>query len=77
MANDTKYNFVAYETSCEIITRVCIAATELGGIAAGIAETIQKSVGKYMKAAYISEKQAYCIARALTEAGIKEITYCA
>ena len=77
MANDTKNYLQGYERSCEIITRVCIAAAELGGFAAGIAETIQKSVGKYMKAAYISEKQAYCIARALTEAGIKEITYCA
>ena len=77
MADNTRNDYMGYNTSCEIILRVCMAAAELGGFAAGIAETVKRSVGKYMKAAYISEKQAYCIARALTEAGVKEITYCA
>lgn len=74
-ANVTKNDHQGYEWADSFITQVCMETKELGGFSANIADTVLKSCGRYMKAAYVSEKQAYCIARALYEGGVKEITY--
>ena len=75
-ADATRIYHQGYEKSVEFIYRVCDKVKGIGGFSANIAETVEKSIGKYMKAAYISEKQAYCMARAIFDAGITEITYC-
>lgn len=74
-AEHTRYDYQGFQDCINFLYTICDIVIELGGFASGIAETVSKSIGKYMKAAYLSEKQAYWLSRALIEGGVTEIIY--
>lgn len=59
-----------YEEEVKSLNKALQQIISFGGFAANVAETVLKSVGKYAKVAYISDKQAWILACAIVENGI-------
>lgn len=70
LASTTRINHERYERNADILGHFIAAIKNTDSFAAKIAESVEKTFGGYT-VAKISEKQAYCLARAAEENNIQ------